>query len=119
MTKRSSPQLRIRPGNEMHRLRTRRPRRPSLSCPDASCSLQYRAGALFPTWTPPRVLADSSSWVGRLHAIGASLPFRRSLCLEVAALARVTEAFPSQFPYPSASVRLRLADLIGPRQALA
>ena len=84
-TKRSSRQLRIRQGNERHRPKARRPRRPCLSCPDASCSSQYRAGALFPTWTPPRVRGDASRWVGRRHAIGASLPFRRSSCLESSA----------------------------------
>jgi hypothetical protein len=38
----------------MRRLKTRQPRRPYLSCPDARCSQQDRAGALVPTWTPPR-----------------------------------------------------------------
>src|SRR5258708_6266115 len=69
---------------------------------------------------PPRVLADASSWVGRRHAIGASLPFRRSLCLEVAARGRVTQAFPFSGPVclvAPAGVRLDAGAGVGPESA--
>src|SRR6266545_3074978 len=57
----------------MRRLEARQTYQPRLSYPDASYSRQYRAGALFPTWTPPGYSVTDRSWsAGRTRSVTVS-----------------------------------------------